>query len=240
MLSKIGGYTIKDTRSIKIYSKKKGVEDFNIEVENDFVITDDWVENIMKDPDMFKCLQWLKKKNFEKDSNGTWSYNGNDARIYNIPLYFIDLKNRKLRINFDSFGTNVEKIKLPFFRGGLCSIEEFPNISELTNFCMTRDPSLDKYDNSNLYWHEKSFIHAYNKYNINNEKGDINAYYYKLLFKMLHVINDEREINSIKKFIKNNKKNFSRYPSFAKNYNDYLEKIKNLEKSTKTIVKFNL
>lgn len=217
-------YYVSDTRKITIVDSKEFDNRVELNVANDFIVTDEWVEEVMKDPNMYQCLIWLNKKGFTEDENGVWNYQGDKAREYRLPLYFIDQKNRKLTVKLGKIN-HAKSIVLPYFKGGLCSIDEFPEMPESRRLYMNYT-SDEMYDD--LSWFELSFLHAYNGYYMNgNDDGNRtrNQHYYGLLFKMMEI--DETHS-------KNNY--FLKYKHLF-----YLDSdFKKIENSFKAIGKFNL
>jgi len=240
VIEKIGGYLVSDTRKITIYGTKCK-NDFTVEVENDFKVTEEWVLNVMEDPEMYQTIKWLEKRGFIKDDKNVWNYDGNKTRNYNLPMFFIDLEKRRLRVDLGRMGENTKSIKIPFFQGGLCSIKEFPIMPKSNKFYMSRDVSLDFNENDRLSWFEKSFIYAYTKHYNEDLKTDINDTYFKLIFDMTYTLKDnESERNSILNWIKWYKNIFEQYPEFIKRQKEFDIKLGNFIKSCESIEKFKL
>lgn len=230
-------FYVSDKRNIRIYSMDSH-ENLNLVVDHDFEITQEWVEEVMKDTELFKCVNWLRKRKFIQDENGVWNYDGDKPKEYRFPDFFINQKTKKFRVNIGRIN-KIEKLGLPRCKGGLYSLRELPDVPlEFHKIYLIDLPDQDRYNPSFAC---EAYYNAYLKHRVNPEYDDIHETYYHHLFDWLWVAKeDSKEGSSVRGLINRARHEFEKDKSFVEIEWEYIQKCKRLESSEKAVERFDL
>ena len=167
---------ITQEKIVKITDQETG-KTLKINMPIDFEVTDNWAKEQIKDPELTKCIKWLKDKGFHLDSNKRWSYDGDSIHLV-IPQFFITDEN-VLRVQFGTI-ENCTSILFPRPNRMYMSLKGFPlKVSPKRKFTHFSTNNVT-YDGKPMKWININYLDAYLAYIEGRIKyEDMDAYYFK-------------------------------------------------------------
>jgi len=173
-------YEISERRIVTI---KKDDKKIDLEVPFDFEITEEWLDSKFENPEMAKCINWLKRNGFKLGDSGKWNLFSNDDKHYiKLPQYFIDEFYSKLRVSFGIVEAN--SFYFPRPTKGYCSMEEFPD--HLPKNCSI-DMNNSWHNYKRISWVDYTSLDVLKKHVKDNCKDDLNETYFYECWKRFFV-----------------------------------------------------
>jgi len=231
---------LKDKRIITIIISKEG-RTIDFEVESDFIPTEEWIDEILEDPQLAECKEFLKQKRFIQDKDGRWNhiFKLKDGICIKLPKYFYNKDIRGLKVDFGTV-EGCRQFKIPRIHNGYSSLKEFP--TSILNGNKKGHLGFTGYESEDFNRSDILVLSTYNNYygkllEKSKKELNINSQYYALILKFYsHILINKIDDNEMEHILNINREIFEQDKDFL----IIEEREMRLVRSTLGIEKFKL